>query len=109
MTKGEIDMPICTNCHHPWTRGELWKASLTLKQSMTCPHCGAEQFQTKESRKKGSLLLLIIPLGMLISFVANGLGWGWWSLILYLAVVVAVYVYFFPKTVRLTDTEEPLW
>ncbi|MET3576649.1 TIGR04104 family putative zinc finger protein [Bhargavaea ullalensis] len=99
-------MPICTNCHHQWTRRELWKASLSLKPSMTCPHCGAEQYQTKRSRKKTSMLLAVIPVTMLLSMLVD---WGWGSLVLYLFIVTDAIVVFYPKGVELTGEEEPLW
>ncbi|MDQ0351379.1 CXXC-20-CXXC protein [Alkalibacillus filiformis] len=98
-------MPTCQNCSTTWTMKETMKSSSVLGIRMTCPHCGAAQYVSKQTRKNFSLaVFFVMLLNLLIPF-----GISPWY-------VFGSYLVFFPflfytyyKHMKLSNEEEPLF
>ncbi|WP_082684217.1 TIGR04104 family putative zinc finger protein [Lentibacillus amyloliquefaciens] len=45
-------MPVCQNCGKEWT----WKQTVKTLFKLKCPHCGANQYESASSRRRGSLV-----------------------------------------------------
>ena len=99
-------MPVCTNCNNSWSWIEVVKKSFILKNSLTCLHCGAEQYPTARTKKMTSLISfcgLTLIMGMNIF-----LGPSWvffFALLLLFLIFLATY----PFILKLSNKEEPLW
>ena len=99
-------MPVCMNCNKTWSWKEVVKKSFTLKNSITCSHCGEEQYPTSRTKKMTSLISfggLTIIMGMNIF-----LGPSWlffFALLLLYPIFIATY----PFILKLSNIEELLW
>ena len=60
-------MPTCNQCGTRWSWKQTFKKMWTLSNSMTCPYCEENQYQTKRSRTKCAFINLIILLPMLLN------------------------------------------
>src|SRR5690625_7868770 len=59
-------MPVCTNCHKKWSWKQTVKKTNSLYPKMTCPLCGAAQYHSRKSLRRGAFLNLMILLPLLI-------------------------------------------
>lgn len=60
-SKGMGDtMPTCENCHNKWSWKQTIRKMFTLDTTLICPYCGERQYQTRKSKKKASILNLLV-------------------------------------------------
>lgn len=99
-------MPVCQNCQQTWSYRETLRKSFTLSMSMTCPHCGAKQYLTPESKKKSGMLSLIVPFIVFIPVFFD-------VSVLFMAgiyiIVLILLTGMLPFLMKLSSKEEPYW
>lgn len=99
-------MPICTDCNQKWNWKQTVKKTMTLNPEMSCPHCGAKQYQSKSSKTKAPFLGLIALLPLFINTFFNVPVVILLSLIPVLAVIVFI---LYPFLIKLSSKEEFLF
>ncbi|AQQ53110.1 TIGR04104 family putative zinc finger protein [Planococcus lenghuensis] len=102
-------MPHCANC------GQQWSWETTVKQSfkiggagMTCPNCGAKQYPTTKSRQRGATVAFLPAMGVILSNVAFGLT-VWQFLFVAVGMFLLFGIVIYPRTLTLTNEDEPMW
>ncbi|WP_343783642.1 TIGR04104 family putative zinc finger protein [Alkalibacillus silvisoli] len=98
-------MPTCQSCSTTWTMKETMKSSFVLDTRMTCPHCGGNQFVSKQTRKKFSLVTFFIPLSLLLNLFDIS---PWWVFSAWL-VLIPILFFTYYKYMELSNEEEPLF
>ncbi|SDI40173.1 cxxc_20_cxxc protein [Planococcus glaciei] len=99
-------MPICSHCETRWTWKQTIKKTFTLSNKLECPLCGKIQYISKKSRKRISLLNLVILLPLLLNAVTS---------IEPLFNITLIFIFFMlsmvfmPFLTELSSEEEPLW
>lgn len=63
-------LPICLNCGEEWSFRNALKNSMKSRE-VKCPQCGYEQYRTKKSLNKTSLLNFILPFGIIVAQLFN--------------------------------------
>lgn len=91
-------MPICQSCKNQWTWGETIRRIFKFK----CPYCGARQYESASTRKKGWLLIPFILLPILLNL--------WVDLLISLAIILviilgAVILSIYPFVLKLSNDE----
>ncbi|HLS35789.1 MAG TPA: TIGR04104 family putative zinc finger protein [Bacillota bacterium] len=95
-------MPVCTNCHKKWSWKQTVKKTNSLYPKMTCPLCGAAQYHSRKSLRRGAFLNLMILLPLLIQLFFDVPG----IILLSLFPVLALIVYILhPFTTELSSKE----
>ncbi|PSL41584.1 CXXC-20-CXXC protein [Planomicrobium soli] len=100
-------MPICQNCGHTWSWRTTFKKSFTFSTGMTCPACGATQYQTVKSRRQTSLLSVIIAPSIILSSHYFSLSFK--SLIMLGLPLTIGIVAILPFLYKFSNEEKPLW
>ncbi|REB05245.1 hypothetical protein DVB69_15950 [Sporosarcina sp. BI001-red] len=101
-------LPACANC------GTIWTHKLALKKAFgnektSCPNCGEENYQTRNSRKKTSVFQLLMPL---IIIMANVFENGFYGFFIYLVFLLVLNICLVPYYVELQlddPMDEPWW
>ncbi|WP_164669813.1 TIGR04104 family putative zinc finger protein [Virgibacillus doumboii] len=96
-------MPVCQNCGKGWT----WKQDVKASFRMKCPHCDKKQYETTDSRRKGSMfaflpLIIILPVNALFDY-------NWLVMLILIAISVSIIVITYPFILKLSNEQEPLW
>lgn len=96
-------MTKCTNCGSKWTTKEKIKQTTTFAQAMICPYCGAEQFLSRNYRKKSGLINMA---AVLTFFIPAFLGAPWQAYVSVLALSTTINIILQLHTLELTNKEE---
>jgi|SRR5690625_1970986 len=99
-------MPSCSNCNEKWSWKQTVKKTMTLNPEMSCPHCGAKQYQSKSTKTKAPFWGLIVLLPLLIQTFFNVPVVILLSLIPVLAVIVFI---LYPFLIELSSKEDFLF
>ncbi|MDY0409652.1 TIGR04104 family putative zinc finger protein [Virgibacillus soli] len=99
-------MPVCNQCQTKWTFGQTCRKMFTLNTSMTCPSCGESQYPTAKTRKKNTLILLILPITFILKLIFS-LSPVTTLVILISTLIIAVSTY--PFWLELSNEEEALF
>ncbi|SDY30891.1 TIGR04104 family putative zinc finger protein [Salimicrobium album] len=99
-------MPICDNCGYRWSRRDVWK-KLSVQARGACPSCGTMQYVTAESRKRGSMYMLLVFL-ILIAQALFDLPLSW-SIMMLFALFFILMIFVIPRVYKLTSEQEALY
>lgn len=95
-----METPNCAYCSKNWSYGTTLKN--IFKLTMTCPHCGKENYY--DSRGKGSMgTLILAPLVIILGAILN-LPLEW--LLIAASILIAGHFLLFPYRTRLKKTEK---
>ncbi|MFC7746952.1 TIGR04104 family putative zinc finger protein [Lentibacillus kimchii] len=97
-------MPTCANCHHRWSWGQTIKKTNAIDPAMTCPYCGEKQYETQKSRKKNSVLNLVILLPLLIQAFFDIPAV---VLIAFIIIIFVAVILLHPLWMEISSREEP--
>ncbi|WP_035512847.1 TIGR04104 family putative zinc finger protein [Halalkalibacillus halophilus] len=103
-------MDICKSCEYQWSYKESLKM-LGFKRGVKCPNCGQKQYLTTESIWYGSMLFILI---YFFAWIPLRALYFYYDLPLVLIIVIAVILLFiplllWPKYMKLSNKEEPLF
>ncbi len=99
-------MPICQKCGTEWIWKQSIKASWKFSGSMRCPHCGANQYATPNSRQRMTFINWLVLLPLLITAIIDI------PLLYTIVLTVVLFVIglsFIPKMMDLSNEQKPLW
>ncbi|MBM7580885.1 TIGR04104 family putative zinc finger protein [Jeotgalibacillus terrae] len=100
-------MPTCQNCHQKWSWTTAFKRTVWFNGGMECPHCGAKQYVTKNTRKRSASLSGLSSFAIIFSALILDVSWS--GLIILAVTIFLIAMIILPSAVRLSNEDEPLW
>mgnify|MGYP003482501579 FL=1 len=99
-------MPSCQTCNHKWSFIDTFKIGLQ-SNGKKCPNCAEEQYISKKSRTKISIMTLVaVMLGVFVGILfEQDLG----VVLISLLPMILAFMFAILYSIELSNTNEPMW
>ncbi|WP_458119025.1 TIGR04104 family putative zinc finger protein [Paenibacillus sp. Z6-24] len=102
-----MQLPICPNCQHRFTRKEACRAAVRTKRSTYCPNCQTTLYPTANARARSALFLAILQLVVLVVLISTNSPLGI-ALFIFAIYLFMVFLYL-PYSYEYHEYEESLF
>lgn len=98
-------MPKCQNCNCEWSYWDTVK--IGFKNNKNCPNCKERQYVSTDSAKKSYAVYFFLLVALIFSrplFDLNNVIYVLFGIVFILGIVIT-----YPRTIKLSNEQKPLW